>query len=149
MEELLLASAGMLLGCQPRPGCSVLASCSGLFFLGSLSWWHVVCLVSVYQTRQYGSSAGIGSMQTRSTRQSLLLKWLALKEGKREMKRSCNVQRKPCLNPGLAPMFPDAGGSLSSALGAGSLVTLVGLCFLTQARVPLIVPGAIINTVVV
>lgn len=30
VEELLLASAGTLLGCQPRPGSSILASCSGL-----------------------------------------------------------------------------------------------------------------------
>lgn len=107
------------------------------FLLGNLSWWRVVCSVSVYQTRQYGSSAGIGSMQTHRMRPSLLLKWLPVKEGRREIKRPCDLQRKSCLSLGLAPMFPDASGSLWSVRGASSPVTSVGLCFLTQARIPL------------
>lgn len=83
VEELLLASAGTLLGCQPRPGSSILASCSGLTlreFVLVVDGLFTFCVLD----RHYCSSAGRGSMQTHSARQSLLLKWLPLKERNEE-----------------------------------------------------------------
>ena len=100
------------------------------FLLENFSRWCVVSSVSVCLSDQVVWQLCWNRQYGNTEYEAVLFTEVVASET--ELKRSCDLQRKPCLSPALAPMFPIAGGSSWSVLGAGSPAASVGLCFLPE-----------------